>query len=140
MTVRHVWMLLATLLLSGCAAAPKASLHDQLGAQAGIERLSAAIIVEVKADSRISGLFSETEVDYFRDRLVEFLCVVADGPCSYTGLPMTDAHSGMDISEREFNWFVEDTERAMAKVGLPLAVQNRLLARLARMRGEVIRQ
>ena len=47
---------------------------------------------------------------------------------------------GMDISEREFNWFVEDTERAMAKVGLPLAVQNRLLARLARMRGEVIRQ
>jgi hemoglobin len=46
----------------------------------------------------------------------------------------------MDISEREFNWFVEGVERAMDRVGLPLPVQNRLLARLAPMRDEVIRQ
>lgn len=140
MSARRCWNLIAALVLCGCASVPKASLHDQLGAQPGIERLAAAIIVEVKGDPRIGALFSETEDDYFRERLVEFLCELADGPCTYTGLPMTDAHSGMDISEREFNWFVEDTERAMAKVGLPLAVQNRLLARLARMREDVIRQ
>lgn len=115
-------------------------LYDELGGQPGIETLVDAVIVATRADPRISELFSETEDAYFRERLVEQICELADGPCTYTGLPMPDAHSGMDISEREFNAFVEDAERAMQQVGLPLAVQNRLLARLARMRAEVIRQ
>ncbi len=130
----------AVLLCAACASTPRASLHVELGGMPGIEALAEAIIVEVHGDRRISDLFAETDDDYFRARLVEQLCEIADGPCTYTGLPMPDAHSGMDISEREFNWFVEGVERAMDRVGLPLPVQNRLLARLAPMRDEVIRQ
>lgn len=137
---RRLGWLLALLIAAGCAGTARAPLHDELGGAEGIEALAGAIIAEVHADPRISDLFAETDDDYFRARLVEQLCELADGPCTYTGLPMTDAHSGMDISEREFNWFVEGVERAMAKTGLPLATQNRLLARLARMRDDVIRQ
>ena len=71
--------------------------------------------MEVHGDARISELFAETDDAYFQARLNEFICQIADGPCEYTGLPMPDAHSGMDISEREFNYFVEDLERAMAR-------------------------
>lgn len=127
-------------LTAGCAATPKPSLFVALGGQPGIEHLVDATLVEVRGDARIQELFAETDFDYLRARLVEHLCVVADGPCEYQGLPMTDAHSGMDISEREFNWFVEDFERGMRKAGVPLATQNRLLARLARLRAEIIRQ
>lgn len=127
-------------LLGACATAPKASLHAQLGGDEGISRLVAAIVAEVHGDTRISELFAETDDAYFQARLSEFICQLADGPCEYTGLPMPDAHSGMDISEREFNYFVEDLERAMDSSGVPLAVQNRLLARLARLRDEVIRK
>jgi len=134
------WWWLALLLIGACATAPKTSLYDQLGSQDGVSALAQAIIDETQADPRISALFAETETDYFRDRLVEQICMLAGGPCEYTGLSMPDAHSGMDISEREFNWFVEDVERAMDKVGLPLSTQNQLLALLARMRPEVIRQ
>ncbi len=126
--------------LAACAGAPKSSLYQQLGGPAGVAKLVDAIIIEVKADERIGELFAETETEYFRERLIEQICMVADGPCEYTGLPMAEAHSGMDISEREFNWFVEGVERAMSEAGLALPVQNRLLARLARMRAEVIRQ
>lgn len=131
---------LATLLLVACASAPKAPLYAQLGGQQGVAALVDAIIAEVKADPRIGELFAETETEYFRERLIEQICMVADGPCEYTGLPMADAHSGMDISEREFNGFVEDVERAMDRAGIALATQNRLLARLARMRADIIRQ
>ena len=131
---------LVALLLAGCASAPKTSLYDDLGGQHGIATLVDAIILEVKADPRIGELFAETETEYFRERLIEQICMVADGPCEYTGLPMPDAHSGMDISEREFNGFVEDVERAMDRAGIALATQNRLLARLARMRADIIRQ
>lgn len=135
------WLaVLLGLWLAACASAPKSSLYQQLGGPAGVAKLVDAIIIEVKADERIGELFAETETEYFRERLIEQICMVADGPCEYTGLPMADAHSGMDISEREFNWFVEGVERAMSEAGLALPVQNRLLARLARMRAEVIRQ
>lgn len=131
---------LIALLLAGCASTPKTSLYDALGGPGGVATLVDAIIVEVKADPRIGELFAETETEYFRERLIEQVCMIADGPCEYTGLPMADAHSGMDISEREFNWFVEDVERAMRRAGIALPVQNRLLARLAQMRGDIIRQ
>lgn len=132
-------LLLGTL-LGACATLPQASLHQQLGGADGIARLVAATIVEVHGDPRISELFAETDDAYFRARLEEFICQIADGDCDYAGLPMPDAHSGMDISEREFNYFVEDFERAMNTSRLPLAVQNRLLARLARLRDEIIGQ
>lgn len=135
--LRWLWLAAA---LGACATLPKPSLHEQLGGDTGIARLVAATIAQAHADSRIGELFAETDDAYFAARLSEFICRIADGPCEYTGLPMPDAHSGMDISEREFNYFVEDLERAMVATGLPLAVRNRLLARLAQLRYEVIRQ
>ncbi len=135
------WMLMAlACALCACAITPTASLHAQLGGEDGIARLVAATVAQVHADARISELFAETDDAYFQARLNEFICRLADGPCEYTGLAMPDAHSGMDISEREFNYFVEDLERAMVISGLSISVQNRLLARLARLRSEVIRQ
>jgi hemoglobin len=128
------------LVLSACATVPEGSLYQQLGGAEGVARLVDAVIEKSRTDPRIGELFAQTDFDYFRERLIEQICELADGPCEYNGLPMSDAHSGMDISEREFNWFVEDVEQAMWEVGLPLAVQNRLLARLVPMHAEVIRQ
>lgn len=133
-------LLLAALMLSACASVPRVSLYQQLGGAEGVARLIDALTGHVRADPRIKDLFAETDFDYFSERLNEQICVIADGPCEYTGLTMEDTHSGMDISEREFNWFVEDMERSMNEVGLPLTVQNRLLARLANLRAQVIRQ
>ncbi len=116
------------------------SLYADLGGQEGITRMVEAIIVEVKADKRIAYLFEDTDWDYLRDRLVEQICELSGGGCEYTGLPMPDAHSGMAITRAEFNWFVEDTERGMRKAGVPLAAQNRLLALLAKLHGDIVGQ
>lgn len=125
---------------AGCASRSPDSLYVALGEMEGIQRLVQALIVEYRADARISGLFQQTEFGYFAERLVEDICVKAGGPCEYTGLSMPEAHSGMDIQEAEFNWFVEDSRRAMEKIGLPVSTQNRLLDLLARERADVIHQ
>jgi hemoglobin len=128
-------------LLTGCASAPKsASLYHDLGADAGIKKLVDKLIEKYRADARINGIFNETNFEYFAERLREDICVRAGGPCEYQGLSMADAHSGMDIKESEFNYFVEDSQNAMDDIGLPVGVQNRLLKLLARDRNEVIRQ
>lgn len=129
----------ALALLVASTTAPAAdSLYQELGERAGIERAVDAILVEVKADKRVGDLFAETDFPYLRERLVEQFCVLAEGPCKYTGLAMEEAHSGMAISSREFNWFVEDIEIGLNKAKIPLKAQNALLSRMAKMRGEVI--
>jgi|CXWL01.1.fsa_nt_gi hemoglobin len=120
------------------AGAAGTSLYQELGERAGIERAVDAIIVEVKTDKRIKDLFAETDFPYLRERLVEQICNLADGPCEYTGLSMEDAHSGMAITTREFNWFVEDVEIGLEKADIALQAQNALLARFAKLRGDVI--
>ena len=127
-------------LLSACASAPKDSLYRDLGGEQGIATLVDRLIVKYRADKRINGLFQETNFEYFAERLREDICVRSGGPCTYQGLSMAEAHSGMAIREREFNYFVEDSQAAMDELALPLGVQNRLLKLLARERGEVIHQ
>jgi hemoglobin len=68
----------------------------------------------------------------------QHLCLVADGPCEYTGDSMIDTHAGMGVTEGDFNAIVENMMAAMDKAEVPLGPQNRLLARLATFRGEII--
>ena len=126
-------------LMSGCATSRSRTLYDDLGGKAGVARLVDKLIEKYRADARINGLFNETNFEYFSERLNEYICLVADGGCEYTGLSMEDAHSGMDIKEREFNYFVEDSQAAMTDVGISVPVQNRLLKVLARDHADVIR-
>jgi len=131
---------LAVGLLSACATTRTPSLYDDLGGKAGVARLVDKLVEKYRADDRINDLLNETNFEYFSDRLNEYICMVADGGCEYQGLSMAEAHSGMDIKEREFNYFVEDSQAAMTEVGISVGVQNRLLKVLARDHGDVVRQ
>ncbi|MBK7044759.1 MAG: group 1 truncated hemoglobin [Rhodanobacteraceae bacterium] len=132
--------MLLLILLSACATTRETRLYDALGGEAGVARLVDAIATETRDDVKIGFLFEDTDQDYFRARLREHICPISDGGCSYTGLDMVEAHSGMDLSEAQFNDFVDASRRAMSKAGFAIGVQNRLLARLAPKRDEVIHQ
>ena len=69
---------------------------------------------------------------------MEQLCVEAGGPCEYSGDSMEESHKGLNIDRSDFNALVEDLIDAMAAEGVAVPVQNRLLARLAAMRGQII--
>jgi len=137
---RFAILALVATLISACATTRTPTLYDDLGGKAGVARLVDTLIKKYRADNRINELFNETDFPYFTERLNEYICLVADGGCEYKGLSMAEAHSGMDIKEREFNYFVEDSQAAMTEVGISLGVQNRLLKVLARDHGDVIRQ
>ncbi len=115
-------------------------LYADLGGSTGVAGLVDAVVAELHSDPRIRHLFAETDDAWFKARLNEQICKIAGGGCDYTGLDMAAAHSGMDLSEAQFNYFVEDARRAMTRAGIRIGAQNRLLARLARMRAEVVHQ
>ena len=51
---------------------------------------------------------------------------------------MEESHKGLALTPSDFNALVENLQAAMTVEGVPIPVQNRLLARLAPMRGQVI--
>jgi len=133
-------VLLLALLLGACAGQPATnnSLYQQLGGEPGITRIVEGMLLRTAEDPRIVEHFQNVDIQRVRDKLVEQVCVEADGPCIYTGDSMEESHKGLALTPSDFNALVENLQAAMAEQAVPIPTQNRLLARLAAMRGQVI--
>ena len=130
-------------LLAGCASAPSVrggSLYDRLGGEAGVAAITEGMLARSAEDPRIREDFAEADIVNLYTRLNEHLCALTGGPCAYTGREMKAAHAGLGLTEADFNALVENLVDAMTEQGVPIAAQNELLAILAPMRGDVIRQ
>jgi hemoglobin len=113
-------------------------LYHDLGDRGGIEKIAQYTTANFLADPRIKATFDNTNMDRFEKLLSEQFCVVAGGPCTYTGRSMKDAHKALGLDDADFNAVVEDLQDAMDKAGVSFATQNRFLARLAPMQHDVV--
>jgi hemoglobin len=131
---------LMVVILAGCAQQPPKddSLYPALGQRPGIQRIVEGMLIIAVKDERIGERFKKIDIVRLRDKLVEQLCVEAGGPCKYTGDSMAESHKGQNLTRSDFNALVEDLIDAMDAEGISVPNQNRLIARLAPMRGEVI--
>ncbi|MGY2221778.1 group I truncated hemoglobin [Pseudomonas gingeri] len=138
--MRALKLLAMIVLLAGCAQQPPKddSLYRDLGERAGITRIVEGTLIHIARDRRIAERFRKIDIRRLRDKLVEQFCVEAGGPCVYTGDTMAESHKGQNVGRSDFNALVEDLIAAMDDQGIPVPVQNRLIARLAPMRGDVI--
>ncbi|KJZ64744.1 group I truncated hemoglobin [Pseudomonas fluorescens] len=132
--------LILVLLLSACAQQPPRddSLYHDLGERPGITRIVEGMLLNIARDERIVERFRRIDIQRLRDKLVEQFCVEAGGPCVYSGDSMAESHKGQNVSRSDFNALVEDLIAAMDEQGISVPVQNRLIARLAPMRPDVI--
>jgi len=132
--------LMLVLLLSACAQQPPKddSLYRDLGERPGITRIVEGMLLNIARDERIVERFRRIDIQRLRDKLIEQFCVEAGGPCVYTGDSMAESHKGQNVSRSDFNALVEDLIAAMDAQGISVPVQNRLIARLAPMRPDVI--
>jgi hemoglobin len=124
--------------LSSCASNSQQSLYDEIGGQAVLETLVDNFIMEIASDNRVLPRFLDSNVNRFREKMIEHMCLLADGPCIYTGDDMVQVHAGMNINSAEFNAIVEDLMSAMDKTGIALSSQNQILERMAPLRPQVI--
>lgn len=130
--------LVLALLASGCATKSPDSLYQALGGESGVRRLIDEVVVELHGDKRINALFKDTDDAYFKERLFEQFCSLSGGGCEYTGLSMEEAHSGMELTETDFNYFIDDVRVGMTRAGISIGAQNRLLAQLRPLHGDTL--
>lgn len=124
-------ILLASLLLMPLAHAN--DLYQQLGEKQGISAIVEEMLYRVGGDERIVHHFDGVDIVQVHELITEQVCDVVGGPCEYQGETMQASHEGMGITHADFNALVEHLIAAMEKHEVPVAAQNRLLARLAPM-------
>ena len=126
-------------LLVGCAShSSQNTLYEKLGGETGLENIVGGFINQIGKDKQIFHYFADANITRFRTHLTTHLCAITDGPCEYSGDSMTDIHTGMKITEKDFNHLVDLLINAMNLQGIPHRIQNQLLARLAPLRASII--
>jgi hemoglobin len=147
---------LLLLMLVGCAGQPsqrsgkaesppassgaKDALYRELGGKDGITKVVDRFLANIDNDLRINLFFEKTDHKDLRNLVIEQFCQATGGPCVYSGRPMEEAHSGMNLNDADFSAFVEDLIAAMDELKVPKASQDKLLALLGPMKPQVVGQ
>ena len=104
----------------------------------GVRRVADRLVELNLADPRIAAIFAGHDMVRLRRTLFEQFCYILGGGCDYTGRDMRASHDGLGTTKADLNALVENLQRAMREEGVPFPVQNRFLAKLAPMSGEVV--
>lgn len=125
---------------AGAAPYNSAGLIADFGGREGIARIAARTIELSEADPRIAAIFEAHDTVRIKRTLGEQFCYLLGAGCDYSGRDMATAHAGLGATKADLNALVENLQAAMREAGVPFAAQNRLLAKLAPMSGQVVKR
>jgi hemoglobin len=115
------------------------SLYDRLGRRDAIALIVKDFVEQrVAKDNRINAFFAHAELAGFEAKLIDQICQMTGGPCTYTGKDMKTAHAGMSIKEADFTALVEDLRASLDHLQVPAAEQQELIGKLAPMHDAIV--
>ena len=120
------------------APAAPAPLFQRLGGKDAITAVVDDFVANVAADARINMFFANTDIPHLKQMLVEQICAATGGPCAYTGKDMVTVHTGMHITDAQFDALVEDLVKSLDKFKVGAAEKDELLGALGGMRGDIV--
>lgn len=154
-------VLLAAGLAGGCAeqksdprsasqggAMAMASLYDRLGGRPAITAVVDDFVGRAAGDPKVNftrkgvqgaeWAATPDNVAHLKAMLVEFVSMAAGGPVKYTGQDMKTAHSGMKISNAEFDALAMDLKASLDKFKVPSREQKELLGAVEGTRKDIV--
>lgn len=146
--MKKALLAVAMLALIGCSGtAPKPwsppakdAFYQELGGTEGITKVVDNFLRRINNDARINTLFRTVDHNDLRRLVIEQLCEATGGPCKYTGRSMQEAHSGLNLTNADFDAFVQDLKAAMTELKVPNLSQQKLIGLLAPMKPQIVGQ
>lgn len=123
---------------AGAEPLAEGAVFEAFGGVEGVSRIIDDLVDRSVIDPRLEEIFKPTDLVRLRRTLKEQVCFILGGPCAYTGRDMASSHKDLGVTTAEFNALVENLQGAMDAAGVPFRAQNRLLAKLAPMKGDVV--
>ena len=126
---------------AAAAATPAASLYKRLGGREGIAQVVDAFYANLIADERVNARFKGVkDVLRLKANMADQICDATGGPCSYLGRDMKTTHTGMKVTEAEWNATVENLNKALDKHNVGAKDKQELIGLLAPMKGDIVNQ
>jgi hemoglobin len=140
-TSRYITILIAVaFIFSGSLAiSSEKSLYDRIGGEKKAREIVSDIWDNHSKNPIVKDRFAKSNPSYVKQRVFEiFAAATGATDVSYNGLDMKAAHTGMNISEMEFNAVVDDVLAACASNGVQQQEMNEVLAILWSVRKDIV--
>lgn len=115
-----------------------ATLYERLGGEPGVRKIANDILDKNLNNPRIGHHFRKVDMGRLKQLVFEFFSMGIGGPHQYTGRDMLTTHTGLHITEEDFQIANQDTVDALKENGVGEAEINEVIAILNSMKGEVV--
>jgi hemoglobin len=121
------------------------SLYERLGGVYAIAAVVDDFIDRVMDDPRLNANPKVHEAHHrvsragFKYLVTEQVCAAAGGPQRYTGKSMSESHAHLDITEPEWQAFLDDLRQTFDRFGVPQAERAELFAIVDSTKKDIVR-
>ena len=125
--------------------ADQSSLYERLGGVYAIAAVVDDFIDRIMVDPRLNANPKVDEAHHrvskagFKYLVTEQVCWAAGGPQKYTGRSMSDSHAELDITEGEWQSFLDDLRQTFDTFQVPAAERAELLAIVESTKSDIVR-
>ena len=148
---RILFFIVTLVVMSACgtqtpppqAPSPQDSLYNRLGGNDAIKMVVNDFIDTVGTDTRINNpkvaeRLGNIDINKLKALVTDQVCMATGGPCTYKGRDMKESHKGLGITEKEFDYVVDDLVKTLNKYKVPQKEQQELLALLGPMKPDIV--
>jgi hemoglobin len=118
-----------------------ASLYTRLGGYDALVAVTKDFIGRLATDTSLAKFFTglnDTSKARVESHVVDFLCVATGGPCIYTGQDMKTAHTGLHITDADWNASAAHLVETLNKFKVPQREQDEVMAAISGLKGDIV--
>jgi hemoglobin len=123
------------------APAAAASLYTRLGGYDALVAVTKDFIGRLATDPQLAKFFTglnDTSKARVEAHVIDFLCVATGGPCIYTGQDMKTAHTGLHITDADWNTSAAHLTETLNKFKVPQKEQSEVMAAISGLKGDIV--
>ena len=117
------------------------SLYQRLGGYDALAAVTDDFIGRLAADAQLKHFFAghnKEGLTRIRQHVIDFLCVATGGPCAYTGQDMKTAHTGLGITDADWDLSVKHLVATLDKFKVPDKEKNEVLTAIGGLKGDIV--
>ena len=117
------------------------SLYHRLGGYDALAAVTDDFIGRLATDPQLKRFFgghNKEGLTRIRQHVIDFLCNATGGPCAYTGQDMKTAHTGLGITEDDWNASVKDLVATLDKFQVPEKEKGEVLGAISGLKGDIV--
>ena len=123
------------------SAASAPSLYQRLGGYDALAAVTEDFLGRMAVDPQLKRFFvgfNQTSLVRIRQHIVDFLCQATGGPCLYHGQDMKTAHTGLHITEQDWNAAVADLTATFDKFKVPEKERADVVAAISGLKADIV--